>query len=140
MVRNKAGRRVGPRRAPTMAIDALPLPRKARAHAKRIVFVERVEPSAEHMADLDSARIVTRFQSGDADAFTALYMRYFDRVYSYLRVLFREDSHEAEDLTQQVFVRAFEALPRYERRSQPFRAWLFTIARNLAMTRPTVSS
>ena len=135
VVRNQAGRRVGPRRAPTLAVGARPLPRKARPHADRIVFVERVEPSAEHQADLDAARLVTRFQAGDPDAFTALYMRYFDRLYSYLRVLFREDPHEAEDVTQQVFVRAFEALPRYERRSQPFRAWLFTIARNLAMTR-----
>jgi RNA polymerase sigma-70 factor (ECF subfamily) len=134
-VRNLGGRRVGSRRAPTLSIDAPPLPRRARAHAGRLVFVERAEPTAEHLADLDSSRLVTRFQSGDENAFTELYMRYFDRIYSYLRVLFREDPHEAEDLTQQVFVRAFEALPRYERRSQPFRAWLFRIARNLAMTR-----
>ena len=133
-IRNEGGRRIGSRRAPTMVVAGLELPRKLRRHLDRIVFVERVEPSGEHLADLDSARLVTRFQSGDQEAFTALYLRYFDRVYTYARVLFRDDEHEAEDIAQQVFVRAFEALPRYEQRGRPFRSWLFTIVRNLALT------
>ena len=134
LIRNAEGRRAGPRRAPTMPLKPLALPRRARAYVDRLAFVERVEPSEEHLADLDSARLVTRAQAGDPDAFSTLYLRYFDRVYAYLKVLFRDDPHEVEDITQQVFVRAFEALPRYERRAQPFRAWLFTIVRNLALT------
>ena len=134
LIRNQAGRRIGDRRAPLVAVDTPALPRKARAHAARITFVERVELSDEQLVDLDSARLVTRFQAGDQEAFTLLYLRYFDRVYGYLRTIFREGPHEVEDLTQQVFVRAFEALPRYQRRGQPFRAWLFTVARNLART------
>ena len=131
-IHSDTGRRIGARRAPVADVAAPALPRKARAHAERIVFVERVEPSAEHLADLDSARLVTRFQAGEPDAFAGLYMRYFDRVYGYLRAVFRHDVHAVEDLTQQVFVKVFEALPRYERRGQPFRAWLFTIVRNVA--------
>jgi RNA polymerase sigma-70 factor (ECF subfamily) len=126
---------VGEQRAPLVQVPApAVLPRSARRYAERLVFVERIEPSEEILLDLDTSRLVTRFQAGERDAFGEIYLRYFDRVYSYMRVLFRQDRHEAEDLTQQVFARALEALPRYERRPQPFRAWLFTIARNQALT------
>jgi RNA polymerase sigma-70 factor (ECF subfamily) len=97
-----------------------------------LAFVERIEPSAQRVEDLDTARLVAAFQSGDGDAFGQLYVRYFDRVYTYMRVVYR-DTHEAEDATQQVFMKVLEALGRYERRSQPFRAWLFVIGRNYAI-------
>lgn len=97
-----------------------------------IAFAERIEPPAEAREDIDTARLVVRFQSGDQSAFTPLYQRYFDRVYGYLRVLLHR-SRDAEDATQQVMLQVLEALPRYERRAQPFRAWLFTIVRNHAL-------
>ncbi|MDX6653055.1 MAG: hypothetical protein QOJ38_1836 [Solirubrobacterales bacterium] len=105
-----------------MSVSAKPSP-------AQLVFAERIERSSEHLEDLDTARLVIAFQAGDQDAFTCLYQRYFDRVYGYLRVAFR-DTHQAEDAAQQVFMQVFEALPRYERRPQPFRAWLFRIVRN----------
>jgi RNA polymerase sigma-70 factor (ECF subfamily) len=82
--------------------------------------------------DAQVARLVGRIQSGERDAFAEVYETYFDRVYSYLRVMLRS-SHEAEDAAQQVFVKAMEALPRYRTGTKPFRAWLFTIARNHAL-------
>ena len=134
-VHNAAGRRVADRRATAVPIDGpRDLPRKVRQHAERLVWIERIEPTSEQLADADSARLVVRFQAGDGEAFAALYLRYFDRVYSYLRVLFRNDPHQAEDVAQQVFTKVFEALPRYERRGHPFRAWLFAIVRNEALT------
>jgi RNA polymerase sigma-70 factor (ECF subfamily) len=94
-----------------------------------VAFYERVVAGQEDVEDLDTARLVIRFQAGDEDAFAQLYTRYFDRIYGYLRVVLR-DGHEAEDATQNVFIKLFDALPAYERR-RPFGAWLFTIARNL---------
>jgi RNA polymerase sigma-70 factor (ECF subfamily) len=132
LIRNPEGRRVGDRRAPVAAIEPPTLPELAHPFVEQIAFVERLEPSDQHHEDLDTARLVTRHQAGDKEVFAELYMRYFDRVYSYLRLAL-DDEHAAEDATQQVFVKVMEALPRYERRTQPFRAWLFTIVRNHAI-------
>jgi RNA polymerase sigma-70 factor (ECF subfamily) len=132
-IRNADGRRVGERRAALVPTDApTGLPRKVRRYLGTTAFCERVEPSTEHVEDLDTARLVIRIQGGDRDAFAGLYSRYFDRVYGYLSVLLN-DRHEAEDAAQQVFMQVLEALPRYERRQQPFRAWLFVAVRNLAL-------
>ena len=46
---------------------------------------------------------------------------------------FLSQPEDAEDGAQQVFTKVFEALPRYERRAQPFRAWLFVVVRNHAL-------
>jgi RNA polymerase sigma-70 factor (ECF subfamily) len=90
------------------------------------------DTEALRLEDADTAQLVERIKAGEQDLFTTVYARYFDRVYGYLRVMLR-DSHEAEDLTQQVFVQVFEAIGGYQRRRQPFRAWLFAIVRNRAI-------
>src|SRR5205085_981893 len=82
---------------------------------------------------LDTARLVIRFQAGERDVFAELYLRYFDRVYGYMRVLLRAPD-AAEEATQEVFAKALAGLPRYERRESPFSAWLFTVVRNHALT------
>lgn len=63
------------------------------------------------------------------DEFDRLYQRYMPDIYRYLRVRTADDE-VAADLTQQVFLKAFEALPNYRARGIPFAAWLFRIARN----------
>lgn len=89
------------------------------------------------------AALVKAAQTGDATAFGQLYERYRDPVYRYC--LSRTGAkHEAEDLVADVFVRAMEAIDRYEDRGLPFVAFLFRIARNAAIdksrrTRPDMS-
>jgi RNA polymerase sigma-70 factor (ECF subfamily) len=79
----------------------------------------------------------------DADAFGELYDRFVERVYRYL--YFRTGSHpEAEDLTEQVFLKAWEAIGRYRWQGRPFLAWLYRLAHNVHIdhvrsTRPTTS-
>jgi RNA polymerase sigma-70 factor (ECF subfamily) len=75
---------------------------------------------------------LVRAAQADSAAFGPLYERYRDRVYGYLRTRSRSPE-DAADLTQQVFLQALDALPRYRRRGAPFAAWLFRIARNAAI-------
>ena len=74
--------------------------------------------------------LVERAKTNPA-AFAVLYERYVTHVYHYLRTRARTDE-DAKDLTQQVFLKAFAALPRYRARGIPFKAWLFQIASHLA--------
>ena len=83
--------------------------------------------------DRDTERLVARVHAGDDQAFADLYMRYFDRVYSYALVALG-DPHAAEDTTQHVFANVLEALPRYQPSRAPFRGWLFSIVRNQTIT------
>jgi RNA polymerase sigma-70 factor (ECF subfamily) len=115
----------------TSAVES-ELPRRARPLASRIEFAERLEPSGRDAEDVDTARLVAAIQAGQRDAAALLYARYFDRVYFYMRLALG-DAHDAEDAAQQVFTSVLVALPRYEVTASPFRAWLFTIARNCAL-------
>lgn len=131
-VRATRGRRAGQRRARAVETDPPALPRNLRRHARRLRFLARSEPAGLQGEDLDTARLVARFQAGEREIFATLYTRYFDRIFGYMRVAVK-NREEAEDLTQEVFAEMLAALPRYERRETPFRSWMFTIVRNTAI-------
>jgi RNA polymerase sigma-70 factor, ECF subfamily len=92
-----------------------------------------VNSSVDHN-DRDPAviRAVARAQSGDMDAIRFLYLRYKDNVYGYVLSIVRE-SYEAEDVTQQVFMKLIVAISKYEPRSVPFTSWIMRVARNMAV-------
>ncbi len=73
--------------------------------------------------------LVTRIQNGDADAFRQFYDEYAPLVYKYVYIRV-SDHHEAEDLTAEVFVKAWKGLPNYQWQGAPVTAWLFRIAHN----------
>src|SRR5512143_4189593 len=77
-------------------------------------------------------RLVGAARTGDPEAFGALFDHYHGPVHRYVAARVNRPS-DAEDLTQLVFVKALEALPRYESRGVPFGGWLFRLARNVVI-------
>ena len=76
--------------------------------------------------------LLSRAIDGDAEAFGVLYTQHLDAIYRY--VFFRvADVHLAEDLTEEVFVRAWAALPKYEPQGHRFTSWLYRIAGNIVV-------
>jgi RNA polymerase sigma-70 factor (ECF subfamily) len=74
---------------------------------------------------------VDQLRRGDLNALSSLITRYQNRLYRYLLRLLR-DSADAEDLFQLTWIRVAEQIRRYDA-SRKFDAWLFTLARNLAI-------
>ncbi len=78
------------------------------------------------------ATLVARAVAGDADAFGELYLQHLDAIYRY--VYFRVgNTEDAEDLTELVFLKAWEALPNYKPRGNRFASWLYRIAHNVVV-------
>ena len=80
----------------------------------------------------DEAMLVQRAIGHDAEAFGRLYDMHVDRVYRHIYYRVGNET-DAEDLTQQVFLKAWQAIDRYKRMASPFVAWLMTISHNLVI-------
>jgi RNA polymerase sigma-70 factor, ECF subfamily len=81
------------------------------------------------MDDETLDRLVAEAQRGNTDAFGRIFDEFAGPIYRFIASRVNSPS-DAEDLTQLVFVKALEALPRYEARGIPFGGWLFKLARN----------
>ena len=77
---------------------------------------------------LDETELITRTQNGDTEAFTPIVHRYRERIY---KLIYRWVRHHetAEDLCQEVFLKAWQALPRFKGGSVIY-SWLYRIAIN----------
>ena len=81
---------------------------------------------------MDDDLLVQEAINRDQASFAALYDRHFDRVYKH--VYYHVPNHaDAEDIAQEVFVKAWKAIGKYRRIGAPFAAWLIAIARNLVV-------
>ena len=77
----------------------------------------------------DERQLVLQAQDGDPEAFGRIYDGYVERIYRF--VFFRvDDQQTAEDITSQVFLKAWSNLDRFEFTRTPYIAWLYTIAHN----------
>lgn len=77
----------------------------------------------------DDIRLVQAAQRGDAQAFGDLYERHARAVFRFLYAHI-QNRQDAEDLTEEVFLKVWRALPGYREQGIPFQAYLFRIARH----------
>jgi RNA polymerase sigma-70 factor (ECF subfamily) len=81
----------------------------------------------------EERELIRRAQQGETAAFETLVQEHASFVYNLaLRTL--NDAHEAEDVAQEAFVRAWQALPQFRATAQ-FRTWLYRIVTNLCYNR-----
>lgn len=79
--------------------------------------------------DLDDVQLIALAQDGEAEAFGELYARHVQTIFRFVYVRL-DDRRDAEDLTEEVFLRVWQSLPNYREQGVPFLAFLFRIARN----------
>jgi RNA polymerase sigma-70 factor (ECF subfamily) len=77
----------------------------------------------------DEENLVRRAQQRDTEAFSQLYEAYFDKIYRYIALRIRNET-EAEDMTQQVFMKMLQSISSYKIKGVPFSAWIYRIAHN----------
>src|SRR5687767_817057 len=80
----------------------------------------------------NEAELAQRASNYDQEAFAALYTAYVDKIYKYLYYKVGS-AQDAEDLCEQVFLKAWEAIGRYTWCGYPFSSWLYKLAHNLVV-------
>ena len=88
-------------------------------------------PSTPTPLPTDEKELVERFQNGEQEAFNELVTKYQGRIYN-LVYKYVSNSETAKDLSQEIFIKAFRALPHFKRQSA-FYSWLYRIAINLCI-------
>ena len=73
--------------------------------------------------------LVVRAQKGDSEAFGLIYDSFAQRIFRYIRIKI-QDRQEAEDILQDVFVKAYKGLGQLHKENLNFSAWLYRIASN----------
>jgi RNA polymerase sigma-70 factor (ECF subfamily) len=97
-------------------------------NGQTVVAPRALERQALH--ELDDGRLVLEHLSGDPQAFGTLVDRYQTRLLNFINRTIG-DRERAEDLVQEVFIRVFRHLHRFDQ-TKKFSTWIYTIASNLA--------
>jgi RNA polymerase sigma-70 factor (ECF subfamily) len=87
-----------------------------------------------NLADLSDASLVARLRQGDAQAWGVFVERYSRYVYAITTRAYRLSPHDAEDIFQEVFARAFEQLGKL-RNDDAVRPWIGQLTRRLCIDR-----
>ena len=84
--------------------------------------------TASELEHIDEDELVNRFQNGDIEAFNPLVLKYQKKIYNLIYQRIR-DREIAKDISQEVFLKAFKALPDFKGGSA-FYSWIYRIAIN----------
>ena len=80
--------------------------------------------------NLETENLVTQAISGDVEAFGELYTNHVTKIYRYVYYNVHDKEH-AEDITQEVFLKAWKAIGSCRGKEKTFSSWLYRIAHNL---------
>ncbi|MFC1931562.1 RNA polymerase sigma factor [Chloroflexota bacterium] len=100
-------------------------------HRNNIVGGDEVKETAGMATPSQSkvVQLIKRTINGDCEAFGELYSMYLDRIYRYVFYQVK-DKMTAEDITEEVFIKAWNAIGSCKGREKTFSAWLYRIAHN----------
>ena len=87
-----------------------------------------------HINGLDLERTLRQCRQGNALAWEALVKAFQARVFGVARY-YLKNTDEAQDVTQDIFVKLYQQLGRFERNADAFEAWILAIARNSCLDR-----
>jgi DNA-directed RNA polymerase specialized sigma24 family protein len=127
-IRYRAGRRAGERRAGVVPVVPRSLPRRA---SDGVVFVEALAAPSQLREDVEAVRAIARFQAGEPGALEALYERWFDSLYAYMRVTL-DRSADAEEAACAAMIAAAEEAVHVSPEPSRVRAWLFGLAHRVS--------
>lgn len=82
--------------------------------------------------DRTDEELIAAYLAGEEPAFGELTHRHLGGVYSFT-LRFVGNAHDADDITQEAFLKAWKSLKKYDARTSKFKTWLFRIARNSAI-------
>ena len=117
--------------APHLASRETPAPPASGPALRDEARISHVRVTAPAMSVLTDRELVDRTRQGDRAAF-AVFVRRHQRRILRLAIHMLRDRSEAEDVTQETFVRAYRAIDRFDGRSEPY-TWLYRIAVNLSL-------
>ena len=101
------------------------------SEVKTYTSIEKIpDHGARASADQD---LLAKILKGEKHAFGILYQKYIDQIYNYIYFQVKGNKQEAEDLTEEVFLRCFQMVLQKSEKNKNFRALVYTIARNLVI-------
>jgi RNA polymerase sigma-70 factor (ECF subfamily) len=105
--------------------------KRSESGLKTYTSIEKVPDQITRSA-LDQ-ELLAKITKGDKHAFGILYQRYLNQIYNYIYFQVNGNKQEAEDLSEEVFLRTFQVVTEKTEKNKNFRALVFTIARNLVI-------